>query len=199
MTDQVLPGIPGVEIEPGDHICALYRHRSERDDVLMPFLREGLSLGHKCLVGIYEQDTRSIRDAIGGDLNVEQAVSTSQLEVLGAADVVFRPEEFSIDNAVELWEGIISKAVETGPFEFARLSAECTWWEKQVPDFDELVSYELAVNDIAARHPVGFLCMYDMSEITGSVIVGLLRSHPRLLLCGLVMANPYYVPLRAAR
>lgn len=38
--DQVLPGIAGVKIGPGDHICALYRHRHERDDVLMPFLRE---------------------------------------------------------------------------------------------------------------------------------------------------------------
>ena len=76
MVDQALPGIPGVKIEAGDHICALYRHRSERNDVLMPFLREGLSLGHKCLVGLYEQDTSSIHRAIGRDVDVEQCVTT---------------------------------------------------------------------------------------------------------------------------
>ncbi len=65
MADRNLSGISGVEINAGDHICALYTRRGERDDVLMPFLREGLDLGHKCLVGLYEQDTRSIPDALG--------------------------------------------------------------------------------------------------------------------------------------
>ena len=192
---QPLPGIPGVEIRPGDPICALYRERHERDDVLMPFLREGLSLGHKCLVGLYEQDTGPILDAIGDDLNAREAVSTGQLEVIGAADTIFRPEEFSIDNMIRLWEGIISAAVDAGPFELARLTAECTWWDPQLPDFEALASYEAALNAFAARRPVGFLCMYDMSEITGSVIVDLLRTHPRLLLCGLLLPNPYYVPI----
>jgi hypothetical protein len=195
MVDQALPGIPGVKIEAGDHICALYRHRSERNDVLMPFLREGLSLGHKCLVGLYEQDTSAIHRAIGRDVDVETSVTTGQLEVLGAADMLFRPEEFSVDNMITFWEGILSDAVQTGGFEFARLSAECTWWEKQLPGFDALARYESSLNEFAAQHPVSFLCMYDMSEITGGVIVDLLRTHPRLLLCGLLLSNPYYVPL----
>ena len=97
MADRNLSGISGAEINAGDHICALYTRRGERDDVLMPFLREGLDLGHKCLVGLYEQDTRSILDALGTNVDVEQAVTRGQLEVLGAADLIFQPDEFSID------------------------------------------------------------------------------------------------------
>jgi hypothetical protein len=195
VADRNLPGIPGVEINAGDHICALYTRRRERDDVLMPFLREGLGLGHKCLVGLYEQDTRPILDAIGTDVDVGQAVTTGQLEVLGAADLIFQPDEFSIDNMIRFWEDVVSAAVQTGPFPFARLTAECTWWEKQLPGFDALAHYESALNKFAARHPLGFLCMYDMSEIDGGVVFDLLRTHPRVLLCGLLIENPYYEPI----
>jgi hypothetical protein len=130
-------------------VCA---HCERDDDVLMPFLWEGLGLGHQCLVGLYEQDTRSILDALGTDADVEQAVTT---------------DEFSIDNMIRFWEGIVSAAVRTGPFPFARFTAECTWWEKQLPGFDALAHYESALNKFAARYPLGFLCMYDMSEIDG--------------------------------
>jgi hypothetical protein len=150
--EQPLPGIPGVEIRAGDHICALYRERHERHDVLMPFLREGLSLGHKCLVGLYEQDTGPILDAIGDDLNVGEAVTTGQLEVLGGGGrgaLRVRPP----DRRVHL----------VGPAASRLRGAR------------ELRG---GAQRVAARNPVGFLCMYDMSEITGSVVVDLLRTLP---------------------
>lgn len=43
-------GIPGVDqISPGTHLCALYSGSAEWDDLLFPFLREGLRGGDTCL------------------------------------------------------------------------------------------------------------------------------------------------------
>ena len=38
----------GLQLRVGDHICGFYRQPSERDDILIPFLVEGLKAGDKC-------------------------------------------------------------------------------------------------------------------------------------------------------
>ena len=45
MTDSVALGVNGLSIPPGSHICALFRGVSERDEVMVPYLREGLREG----------------------------------------------------------------------------------------------------------------------------------------------------------
>ena len=42
-------GLPGVSFTPGLHICAFYRGPSQRDELLLPYLREGLAAGDKCI------------------------------------------------------------------------------------------------------------------------------------------------------
>ena len=42
------PGPHGLNLGVGDHICGFYRKPSERDDILIPFLVEGLEAGNKC-------------------------------------------------------------------------------------------------------------------------------------------------------
>jgi hypothetical protein len=38
-------GLPGLSIQPGDHICAFHRGASARQDILTDYLRVGLSSG----------------------------------------------------------------------------------------------------------------------------------------------------------
>jgi hypothetical protein len=42
VTDTLEFGVPGVALEPGDHICALYVSQTERDQIMPPFLQAGL-------------------------------------------------------------------------------------------------------------------------------------------------------------
>jgi hypothetical protein len=52
----VSTGIPGVEIRPGTHLCAFCSDPTERDELLFPFLREGIRVGEKCLCYIEEME-----------------------------------------------------------------------------------------------------------------------------------------------
>ena len=63
---------PGVAIEQGDHICAFYRGRDQRDDVLLPFLRDGLVQGHKCIAVMDDPDVGA------GDRTRSRSSSTSR-------------------------------------------------------------------------------------------------------------------------
>ena len=64
-------GIPGVDqIPPGTHLCALYSGSAERDDLLFPFLREGLRHGDTCLCYIDGLEPGAVRAQAVGEAGV---------------------------------------------------------------------------------------------------------------------------------
>jgi hypothetical protein len=48
---------------------------------------------------------------------------------------------------------------------------------------------------VAARpgSPQVILCLYDLEVTRGEVLVDMLKTHPRILIRGIVWDNPYYV------
>ena len=48
MTAEPRHEVLGLQLGVGDHICGFYRKPAERDDILIPFLVEGLNAGDKC-------------------------------------------------------------------------------------------------------------------------------------------------------
>src|SRR3954465_15204416 len=106
MTTQI--GIPDIEIERGDHICAFYLGTSERDDVLLPFLRTGLRAGDKCLCIVDTTEPADVVSSIGNELAVEEFVSTAQLEVRTPATAYLRSGGFSVEQML----GFLREAVE---------------------------------------------------------------------------------------
>ena len=63
-----------------------------------------------------------------------------------------------------------------------------------VPGMPEFIRYETELNRYAAQHAQSILCLYDLTRYGAGVIVDLLRVHPIILLSGLVLENPYYLP-----
>lgn len=68
MFEQIRPfGIEGVDLRAGDHLCALHDGPSERDEILVPYVREGLRSGDKCMVVVDRPDGTSLLGALGDD------------------------------------------------------------------------------------------------------------------------------------
>ena len=74
-------GLPGVTITPGDHICAFYRGPQQRDSVLVPFLREGILAGDKCICVMDDPDTEPVLGPLSMELDVEGSMRTGQLQL----------------------------------------------------------------------------------------------------------------------
>src|SRR5467141_2898391 len=63
-------GVPGVRIAPGDHLCAFYRGLAERDEILIPYLLEGLLSNDKCICVVDATDPEAVLAALAGDLDL---------------------------------------------------------------------------------------------------------------------------------
>jgi hypothetical protein len=181
-----------LDIAAGDHICAITAGQAERDAVVGSFLGDGLTAGDKCLLGLADPDPWEVVAGIDGAGGLGGYRDSQQLELLGSDDTKFRPAEFSIPHMFDFWGEVIGKSVGQG-YQFTRLSAEAAWWGPQLPGDEALIEYESALNTFNTAHPVAILCLYDSGQCSGSLIMDVIKTHPRTLLNGLVFDNPYYL------
>lgn len=187
-------GVPGVTITPGDHICAFYRGSAQRDEVLIPYLREGLLAGDKCLCVMDDPETSCVLGPLSVELDVDLAQRTGQFALLGSDGAYLPGGYFAIDRMLEFWERGIGGAVREQGFSFVRAVGEMTWALRDLPGVEHLVTYEARLNRFLPRYPQVILCLYDLEQFTdGQVLMGLLRTHPKVLMSGQLLDNPWYV------
>jgi hypothetical protein len=184
-------GIPEVEIEPGDHLCAFYRGRAERDELIIPFLNEGLKHAHKCMCFVDSSEPDEIMALIGDAQNGKR---TGQLEIKRCLEIHLRGGRgFDTDEMMAFWERTCRAALGEENCDFFRAIVEMTWALRDLPGVGELVDYESKLNTFMPRYPQIIVCMYDVDSFGGDKIVDMLKTHPKVLLGGMIFENPYYV------
>ncbi|HEY0486116.1 MAG TPA: MEDS domain-containing protein [Mycobacteriales bacterium] len=192
LTEPIALGIPGVHLEPGDHVCAFYPGLAERDEILIPYLREGLEAGDKCICVVDATDPEAVLSAVGPDVDLAGCLGRQQLQVERSQDTYLSGGRFSTEAMLDFWETSVGGALASG-FGFARAVGEMTWALRQMPGVEELVGYESRLNRYLPRYPQVVLCLYELDRFSGEVLVDVLKTHPKVLLGGMVLDNPYYL------
>jgi hypothetical protein len=192
LTDSVSIGIPGVQLAPGDHVCAFYPSAAERDEILIPYLSEGLEAGDKCIAVVDSSGPESVLAALGAEVDLAPCLSRHQLDVQRSEETYLRSGSFSTEGMLEFWDRSIGDAMAAG-FDFARAVGEMTWALRQFPGVEELVGYEARLNRFLPRYPQVVLCLYALDSFSGEVLVDVLKTHPKVLIGGMVLDNPYYL------
>jgi hypothetical protein len=57
----------------------------------------------------------------------------------------------------------------------------------------EFFRYEARLTDVLASLPALILCLYDLQRFGAEVLMDTLRTHPMVVVDGMVHDNPYYV------
>jgi hypothetical protein len=167
-------------LQHGDHLCALYFGPAERDLIVHDFLEAGLRAGDRCLCLVEESDSADGAAAFG-----------DRVEVRHTSDVYLCDGGFSPEQMIDYLEATMRAATADG--HSVRASGDMTWALSGPPGADRLIDYESDLNRFAPRYPQILLCMYDLDRFGGDILVGLIKTHPKLLLGGLVLDNPHYL------
>jgi len=184
--------LPHSSLQPGDHVCALYFGDTERDEILFPFLRAGLLEGDKCLCLIDQETPSYVVDGLRttGDLPAPRT-SDEWLEVDECRNVYLPDGRFSPEAMIDYLGVKLSTAMDTGRYEKVRAAGEMSWALDQPPGAEHLLDYESEINRTAADSPQILLCMYDLALVGGALVVDLLKTHPKVMLGGVVRDNPH--------
>ena len=187
--------IPGPRVEAGDHLCALYPGPGQRDVALQSFLLDGLRRGDKCLAVIDSLQPGDLRRLLESSApGVSGAVASGQLEVITTADAYALMGAFSGKAMIDFWDATVGTAVGPGGYESVRIAGEMSWVLRDKPDRAEFLRYESDLNDFMPRYRQVALCLYDIDQFPPRLIADVLQTHPKLLIGGLIIDNPHFVP-----
>jgi hypothetical protein len=183
----------GVKWEPGHHICGFYRKPVERDNILVPFLADGLAAGDKCTCVVDSCPPDDVLASLGERLEVGPFVAGRQLEVLDADGTYLAGGGFLPDRMLKFWEAKARQGPSGDSGGFARNVGDMSWAHRDPRAVDDLVGYESELNRIMSDFPQVNLCLYDLTRCSGELIMDVLKTHPKVLLGGMVIDNPYYL------
>ena len=204
MTAEVGREVLGLQLRVGDHICGFYRQPSERDDILIPFLVEGLKAGDKCTCVVDSCTPEDVLAGMAGHIEVEPYLSDRQLEVLDSYGTYLAEGGFLPERMLKFWEGKARQGLSgerpggreqvspDAPMR-ARNIGDMSWAHRDEAVVSDLMGYESELNRIMSNFPQVNLCLYDLTRCSGDLIMDVLRTHPKALLGGMVIDNPYYL------
>jgi hypothetical protein len=75
----------------------------------------------------------------------------------------------------------------------ARNIGDMSWAHRDEGVVSDLMGYESELNRIMSNFPQVNLCLYDLTRCSGDLIMDVLKTHPKALLGGMVIDNPYYL------
>ena len=184
----------GGTLGPQRHICAFFNSSDEEHRVLGSFIKEGFDKGDKAfhLVNpvLREDHLRRLGEA---GVDVQKAMGTGQLEVRPWQDAPLKGGRFDQDS----WLVSFEKVLQSGPasgYPQTRFLAHMEWALVDLPGVEDLIEFETRVNYVVPKYDDIVICAYDLSKFSASVVMDALRTHPVVIIGGILQENPFFVP-----
>jgi hypothetical protein len=176
------------------HICAFFNGIDEEHRVLRSFIKDGFDQGDKVfhLVDpeLREDHLKRLADA---GIDVQQGIDTGQLEVRPWQDAPLRGDRFDQDTWLVSFEQVLQSGPAAG-YAQTRFLAQMEWALVDLPGVEDLIEFETRVNYVVPKYDDIVICAYDLSKFGASVVMDALRTHPAVIVGGLLQENPFFVP-----
>jgi hypothetical protein len=181
------PGLPR-------HVCAFFNNEEERYRVLLPFIKEGFERGDKG-VHVIDRERRSnhLERLLTAGIDVAAAERSGQFELRANTDTYLRDGQFDKDRMLASFEQMVTEN-EAGRFPCSRIVCHMEWAADHGVDMDELIEFESRVNEVWCRHQSAVVCTYDLTRFGGAAVIDIIRTHPLVIMGGVLHENPFFVP-----
>jgi hypothetical protein len=186
--------LAGAEIDRGCHVCAFFHDREEEYRLLLPFMQEGLDRGDKLcqILDVKHREERLRRLAEAG-VKIDPSASRDQCEVRVWEDAHLREGRFDQYAMLALIEEILTsgKGSRSG---LTRFWANMEWSLEDRPGVRDILEYEARLNSVLPNYDDVVVCTYDLHRFSAPTVMDILRTHPMVIVGGILQQNPFYVP-----
>jgi hypothetical protein len=176
------------------HICAFFNSIDEQYRVLHSFFKDGFDRGDRSFHLVDpERREEHLRRLAEAGINVEEAIGTGQLEVRPWQDGPLHGDRFDQDTWLESFEQVLQSGPPAG-YTQTRFLGHMDWALVDLPGVEDLIEFETRVNYVVPKYGDTVICAYDLSKFGASVVIHALRTHPVVIIGGLLQENPFFVP-----
>jgi hypothetical protein len=176
------------------HVCAFFHGADEEYRVLLPFVKEGLARGEKAfhIVDPTLRDEHLERLSSDG-VDLASVEKSGQFELHHWHEVYLRDGHFDVNRMLGCMQDVLEQSQRDG-FPLARVMGHAEWASGDWPGVDDFLEYECRLNHIIPQHKDAVICLYNLSKCGGNLIIDVMRTHPMILIGGIVQENPFFVP-----
>ena len=184
----------GSQLNETRHVCAFFNSEEEEYRVLLPFIKDGFRCGHKAIHVVNpEQRNDHLNRLIAAGIDTAAAEQSGQLELKTNTEAYLRDGHFDKDRMVEVFEQLASGNARGG-FPLSRIVCRMDWAVEDGSYVDDVVEFESRVNEVWNRHEDAVICTYYLRKFGGDNVIDILRTHPMVIIGGILQHNPFFVP-----
>ena len=184
----------GSQLGATRHVCAFFRNADEEYRVLLPFIQDGFESGDRAF-HIVDPKLRNehLRRLASAGIDVAVAERNGRLRLHDWNDTYFRHGHFDQHAMLTLIEAELKEGAGQG-FRLSRAIGHVAWALEDRPDVQDVVEFEARLNYILARYKDPIICVYDLARFGAAIVVDMLRTHPMVIIGGILQENPFFVP-----
>jgi hypothetical protein len=176
------------------HVCAFFHSKEEEYRVLMPFIKDGFAKGDRAFHVVDPNLRPSHLQRLQSEgIDVADAEANGQLEVRRWQDAYIRNDYFEQYRMIDTIKEALDPAKKPSGA-VTRLVANMEWALEDLPGVHDIVEYETRLNFILPKYHDPVICTYDLSRFDASVVMDIMRTHPMVIIGGILQENPFYVP-----
>jgi hypothetical protein len=184
----------GSQLAETRHVCAFFNSNNEAYRVLLPFIKDGFDCGDKAVHVVNpDQHENHLNRLAAAGIDTKAARQSGQLELQTNTEAYLRDGRFDKDRMLEVFEQLASGNTKGG-FPLSRIICQMDWAVEDRSCVKDLVEFESRVNDVWRRHEDAVICVYDLAKFGGSAVIDILRTHPMVIIGGILQQNPFFVP-----
>jgi hypothetical protein len=182
------------QLDETRHVCAFFNNDDEEYRVLLPFIKDGFECGDKAVHVVnpgQRLDHLQRLAAVGIDSATAQ--QSGQFELRINTETYLRDGYFDQDRMLAAFEQIASGNA-NGDFPLSRIVCRMDWAAKGGSHINNLIEFESRVNDVWRCHDDAVICTYHLAQFGGDAIIDIMRTHPMVIIGGILQQNPFYMP-----
>jgi hypothetical protein len=191
-----VPSIPFAGSQLGDtrHVCAFFNGNEEAYRVLLPFIQDGFQCGEKA-VHVVNPDQRQphLQRLAEAGIDTAAAEQCGQFELRINTEMYLRDGRFDQDRMLAAFEAAASGSG-SGRFPLSRIVCHMDWAAEGQAHIENLVEFESRVNEVWRHHDDAVICVYDLAKFGGDTVMDMMRTHPMVIVGGILHENPFFVP-----
>jgi hypothetical protein len=186
--------LAGSQLGEVRHVCAFFNSDDEEYRVLLPFIKDGFECGEKAVHVVNPgQHHNHLQRLAAAGIDAPAAQHTGQFELRTNTETYLRDGHFDQDRMLEFFEQLASGNAKGG-FPLSRIVCHMEWATDSRSHIDDLVEFESRVNHVWRRHDDAVICTYDLAKVGGETVIDIMRTHPMIIIGGILQHNPFFVP-----
>jgi hypothetical protein len=183
----------GAPLDRYRHVCAFFDGPEDEYRVTVPFLKEALDRKERAFYIVdpeVQADTvRRFREA---GVEAKESSDVRDCEICTWRDTYLRGGRFQGAAMLALIEDILTSG--RPRFGLTRVIGHVEWAPDDPESTNDLLEYETRLNFVLPKYPDPVICAYQTSKWRGGAVMDILRTHPMVMIGGMLHENPIFVP-----